>query len=247
MKTAVIALICLAAIVATLMIARRRQPLGQDSPLADESLRSYLAQGGDYRFFIGMPLHAPTEWSQADAMGQALFLAGQQLDLDAVTAFLVVYPNGEILSAGREFFPLPEGVRFVEATANPKQDILDLSVLDEGRTFVTITFGPSASRPSEPGYYSTTIHNISDQSLRVTRFAAFTKVGQSFRLSTITGDYFSADQFMSWYGAPQDGWIPPGGIVADPNNYGSGDGYWVYYFETEDGRTFAAGARIPKT
>ena len=88
-------------------------------------------------------------------------------------------------------------------------------------------------------------NRFSNEKLRVTRFAGFSKSDGALRLSTITGDFFSEEEFINWYGAPTNGWIPPNGTVEDPNNYGSGDGYWVYYFETQNGKTFAAGAQIP--
>jgi hypothetical protein len=246
MKTALILLFSLGLVVVAIMTACRRQSWRSRRLQAAPLLRSYLAQDRDYRFFIGVPLDAPTEWKQVQSAGQTLRLGGVPVDLDSVTSFLVVYPNGEVLSAEREFFPLPAGVWFVEPVSIPKQDVLDLSILEEGKAFVRISCGRSRSRPDEPGHYSTSIHNVSDKKLRVTRFAAFTKSGAVFRLNTISGDYFSADEFISWYGAPQDGWIPPETTVTDPNNYGGGNGYWVYYFETEDGKRFAAGARNPQ-
>lgn len=246
MKTAFIIALCLASVVALIVTSCRRQSSSPARSRANALLRSHLAEGRDYRVFVGVPLDDPTQWRKAQVTGQTLSLGGEQLDLTTIKAFLVVYANGEILSAQHEFFPLPEGVRFVEPSGQPKQDVLDVSLLEGGKKFVTITFGPSASKPNEPGHYSTTIRNTSGHKVRVTRFASFTKTGAEFRLNTLSGDYFSADEFISWYGAPQDGWIAPNSTVADPNNYGGGNGYWVYYFEGENGKTFVAGARVPQ-
>ena len=209
-------------------------------------IRTYLSQERVYRIYVGIAHDSPREWKQVGVEGQMLTLAGENLELEDITAFLVVYPNGEVLDTEQPFFPLPEGVRFIEPKTHTRIDILNPSELDEGQTFVKISFGPSASRQNEPNRYSTTIHNISNCKIRVQRFAAFKKSGSAYRLNTISGDYFSADEFINWYHAPKDGWILPGESVTDPNSYGGGNGYWVCYVEMEDGNEFAAGIRIPQ-
>ncbi|MBU1220691.1 hypothetical protein KKF34_17330 [Myxococcota bacterium] len=237
MSISFIIALCLAVITVIIVINRPRS-----SKKKNALLRSHLKEGRDYRFFVGVPLKSPTKWMKVMVNGQTLSLDGEDLNLNKINSFLVAYPNGEVLSVQREFYPLPDGIHFVNYRKKPRKDILDLTTLEEGKKFVEITYGTSGSRPNQPGYYSTTIRNISAYRLRVIHFGAFTKSGLVFRLNTITGDYFTADQFINWYGTPEDGWIAPNTSVSDPNNYGSGDGYWVYYFETENGVTFAAGA-----
>lgn len=61
----------------------------------------------------------------------------------------------------------------------------------------------------------------------------------------MSGDYYSAEQFASWYATKPDGWIQPGERVADESNYGGGKGVWAYFGETKDGRRFIAMAAIP--
>ncbi len=234
------------AIVLAIRFVLRHMPPSDKAEDAKSQLRSYLAQGRNYRVYVGTPFDSPTEWQQVEVVGQTLSLAGERLELNEITAFLVVYPNGEVLSAEQEFYPLPEGVTILETKPHPLQDILNPEELNGGQAFVKINFGPSVPRHKEPGHYSTTLQNISDKKIRVLKFAGFTRSGTGFQLSTVTGDYFSADEFINWYGVAKDGWILPGQTVADPNNYGGSDGYWVYYFETEESKEFAAGARIPR-
>lgn len=71
-------------------------------------------------------------------------------------------------------------------------------------------------------------------------FGGYRKTGRYFQLSTITGHFFSAEDFRDWYGQPGE-WIEPGRSVADPNNYGSPPCLWAYHCETEDGTKFLAG------
>lgn len=63
-------------------------------------------------------------------------------------------------------------------------------------------------------------------------------------LSTITGGYFSEQNFREWYGVDEDGWIKLGQIVIDPNNYSGGNIYWVYFYGNESGKEFIAGAQF---
>ena len=239
-------LLLIAIAVTVISVSCRRKPTPQKNTEAAERLRAHLAEGRPYKFFIGMPLGAPTEWIEAQPNGFNLSCRGKTVDLAELGSFLVVYPNGEVLNAERVFFPLPPGIRFVSGAADRKNDALDVGSLDEGRRLASITYGRSASRPNEPGHYSTTIQNISTNKIRVKKFGFFAASANGFRLKTISGDYFTGDEFVSWYGTPSDGWIPAGESVSDPNNYSGSDGYWVYYFEGEDGRQFAAGAQVPR-
>jgi len=246
MKSILILLLFLAVIATVLILTNRRQSPVLNRSQAISLLRSHLAEGRDYKYFVGVPLNAPKEWKQAKTVGKTLSIENDQVDLDEIMAFIVAYPNGKVLSAHREFFPLPEGTKFIETKLTPRKDILDLSMLKEGSAFVKISYSPSSSQRIKSDHYSTSIRNISDQKIRVIKFGGFTKSGEVYRLNTISGDYFPADDFINWYDAPKNGWLQPGTTVSDPNNYGGGNGYWVYYFETEDGKKFAAGAKHPK-
>lgn len=101
-----------------------------------------------------MPFHSPTNWHQAEVAEQGLALQRERLRLDEITAFLVGYPEGVILSTNEAFFPLPQGVGFVEPKPQPPRNVLDPSERDEGQSFVTISFsravvisGPAGGTP----------------------------------------------------------------------------------------------------
>ena len=244
MTTTLIVIGALAVLAVVGWVVFRRPSAEEARDWALHALRSHLAEGRDYRVYVGMPLDDPDEWREVRVENQMLYLADEHVDFEDITSYLVVYPNGQVVNGLETFTPLPEGVEFVEATSGYRNDLLDLSKLPEGLEYVTISYGPSDSRPGAVGYYSTTIENISPVAIRVLRFGGFSRQGNSFRLNTINGDYFSAEEFINWYDAPLDGWIAPGESVGDPNNYGGGEAYWVYYFETEDGKEFTAGALI---
>ena len=90
------------------------------------------------------------------------------------------------------------------------------------------------------------MRNISKEKIRVLRFAGYTRKGGRYILSTITGGFFTGEQFQSWYGVDDDGWIRPSQVVTDPNNYGHGPIYWVYFCISGAGKEFTAGAPLPK-
>ena len=100
-----------------------------------------------------------------------------------------------------------------------------------------MSHGPSATA----GRYRTTLRNLSSEPVRVLKFGAFVETDGHLVLHTVTGHFYSGDEFISWYGAPADGWIPPAGEVSDPDNYG-GPALWAYYCETKSGRQFVTGA-----
>lgn len=79
------------------------------------------------------------------------------------------------------------------------------------------------------------------------KFGGYNLSGDQYVLNTITGDYFTAEDFLNWYGVDRDGWIKPGQTVSDPNNYGSGKGYWAYFCLNEQGDEFIIGEPIPKS
>lgn len=138
---------------------------------------------------------------------------------------------------------LPDWVRSVEPATVPDRDELTPADLKLGQTLVSVRFGRSTAEPRSRDHYSTTLTNISDQRVRVLKFGGYLKKGRMYVLNTITGRFFTAEDFKEWYGQSGD-WIDPGESVTDPNNYGSPPVIWAYYCETEDGRKFLAGGII---
>ncbi|HPF38784.1 MAG TPA: hypothetical protein P5081_05965 [Phycisphaerae bacterium] len=236
------------AFVALLVVAYallRRKPRSRALSVELARLKSYLEQDRDYLLCIGMPLEAPSHWRRAEIRNRSICVDDRVLNLADITSFVIAYTNGQILDRQNLLGSLPAGIEFVRSTATPRRDTLDLSILETGRRLARVTFGPSPVPFGKRSQYLTTFQNTSNLRIRVTRFAGFSRIGGDYALNTITGNFFSAEEFISWYAAPADGWIRPGQSVCDPVNYGSGDGYWVYYFESENGGEFAVGARLP--
>jgi hypothetical protein len=72
-------------------------------------------------------------------------------------------------------------------------------------------------------------------------------IENNFPQSTVTGEYFTDQQFEEWYGVEADGWIQPGETVTDWDNYGGRgrQGIWAYFCEDEDGKEFISAVAFP--
>jgi hypothetical protein len=199
--------------------------------------------------YVGWPLKEPTEWKKAKLYDKNhLELEdGTKVNPDEVHSRLIVYPTHEVMDGTNLFSPLPPGLTFLEPKTTSKELLtLDSTQVEYGKLVCRVSNGQFRKNSQGQQIYTTTLRNISGQRIRILKFAGFRRAEKKYVLSTVTGDYYSTDQFIAWYAAPQDGWISPGTQVADENNYGGSDGIWAYFGETEDGNHFIATAPIPK-
>ncbi len=127
--------------------------------------------------------------------------------------------------------PLPEDV--IVAT-------LTLADLRVGKNFLDITHTVDANDRQKP-YYATNITNRSTEKIRIDKFGTYTLNDDILVLHTMTGGFFSDQQFQELYDL-SDGWIEPGKTVTDPNNHSKVGVYWTYFCTTEGGQEFIAGS-----
>lgn len=131
-------------------------------------------------------------------------------------------------------------------TANPlpKEVILaklTLAELRGGKSFLDIQHTVDAEDRQKP-YYSTNITNRSAEKVRIDRFGTYSLTEGDLVLHTMTGGFFSSQQFQEWYDLGESCWIEPGQTVIDPNNHSKVGVYWTYFGMTESGQEFVAGA-----
>jgi hypothetical protein len=117
---------------------------------------------------------------------------------------------------------------------------IELTELKLGNTLLQVQHSTERTNRHKP-YYSTTITNRSTEKIRIDRFGTYIRTGKAIVLHSITGGYFSTQQFQEWYDVGDDGWLEPGRSVTDPNNHSNLDLYWVYTCTTASGRQFTAG------
>lgn len=154
--------------------------------------------------------------------------------------YAVAYANGELLEYCDNGSDLPPWTNFIYTI--PYKVVKMPECAADAR--VSIVHEPSAYR--QDGYYCTKLTNNSDAPFKVNRFAAFSKKGffGGYRLSTISHDWFSHEQFLYWYNTRSE-WIRPGTTVADQDNYGFGNGYWVFEIEFKNQEIVFVKSRLP--
>jgi hypothetical protein len=213
-------------------------PGGRLTVLADQRL--------DYQILIGVPPERPTSWAVASrvAAGTVTMEGRGVVPLAAVTAFVVAYPNGQVVDCELAGLRGPAGMTGLSPGRNRDNDLLLPADLDEGKEHVAVKHGKSGRRPGTRGHYSTTLTNLSGRRIRVLRFAGYARTAQGWRLHTVTGAMYSAREFREWYGLGQKEWLGPGESATDPNNYGGPPMLWAYYCLAEDGTEFVAGGLL---
>lgn len=161
---------------------------------------------------------------------------------DSITwGYVIAYTNGEVVENRVNVNDLPQGTHYISMVPY-KVVKMPKCVADDPR--VTIVHEPSAYHQHD--HYCTKLTNTGDIPFKVNRFSAFSKKAffGGYRLSTISNDWFSHEQFMYWYNAKSE-WIQPGSTVADQDNYGFGNGYWVFEIEFENKKVILVKSRLP--
>ena len=219
-----------------------RRPRTPNSP--PEKIKEYIGRGRQYLVYIGVPCPRPCEWVRVEAIEgtDVVCDGGQRHALAEVRSCLIAYPNGEILDATRAFGPFPEGLRMLEPGRAVRRDVLEPAELAEGARWMTVTHGKPRPGSSGKLVYATSLTNVGSEPVQVLRFAGYAMIGGEWRLHTVSGSYFSAEQFRAWYGLGDAHWIEPGQTVSDPDNYGGPHALWAYFCRTKSGMEFVTGA-----
>ncbi len=143
--------------------------------------------------------------------------------------YVVAYLNGEVLEDCANTESLPPGIDYIKVFKK-NQEVMPQCV-DDAR--VKIQHEPSPYHPSD-GHYCTRIRNMGSVPFKVRRFAAFRAIGRQYRISTVSNSWFTEDQFRNWFNQKTE-WLAPGDEAVDQDNYGSGNGYWVFEIEFDTG------------
>jgi len=216
---------------------------------AAQRLRSYSNRLNDYHFYIAAPPDAPMRWSRISQMTEETVVLddGTPVPLRAVNALLVAYANGQILEVyGGKELPLPSGITGLNPGFTTRKHQLHLEELKNGESFVRVRYSATTQMAKRPGDYTTTLTNVGTEPVRILKFAGYTQRGGIWRLSTVTGDFYSDTEFRAWYGMEDRVWLDPGECAADPNNYGAPPVLWAYFGETESRIRFIAGAVLER-
>jgi hypothetical protein len=203
-----------------------------------------------YRIFVDVPSVRRATWLAADGLAEdgnsvRLESDGRAVPCRAVAAFIVAYPNGEVVDVHQhKVAPLPAGLYFKDFAADPATlGPAEPARWKEGERLAFVRHGPARPNPNQPRTlsYATSVDNISGERIRVNWFGAYAREAGKLR----PGNRYTADDFRQWYGVGADGWIRSGGKATDPNNWGVPGAIWTYGCVTERGTEFVVAAKGP--
>jgi hypothetical protein len=210
-------------------------------------LTKLLKQRNDYIVWIGVPLNKPTRWQRAVAKGELVIVDGKNVSLNEIKSFVVAYPSGSLVDGvfGPTMASLPPGVKGMDITKGQLRDVLTDSDIKAGNQYMRVTYGPSTNKPNDPNCYSTSLHNISKHRVKIQKFGGYNVTPSgTYILNNLARRYYSDKEFKEWYGQQTD-WLEPGATATDHNNYGGRPVLWAYHCQSDDGKTFIAGAVLP--
>ena len=212
---------------------------------AGERLLAYAQQREDYQLYVGVPLESPTRWARVvEAAERGLRMeGGGECFFTEVRAFLVAYPNGQVLErTALGVSGLPPGICFPLSRPTQRTDIITLLDLTAGNQFVTVLHDRCRLHPGERHYYSTTLKNISSQRIRILRFGGTPRPPRAG--SSIPSPTTSSPPRSSARGMALRSGSNLTRACAIPTTMADSPALWAYFGEAEDGTRFVAGEVI---
>lgn len=231
---------------AFLWIARAAHDSESNPQDVESRLRARMATRNDWVIHVGVPLEKPVRWAMVDSYDDSsLVVEGLgSISPAAVREFVVAYPNRQMVDSHVVSLDYPEAVTGLSPGRRQDSDTVEEADLEIGAKWVEVAHGPVRRDARGETAYSTTLTNVSGERVRVLRFAGYHRVRGRWVLSTVTGQFYSPDEFRSWYGLTDSEWLQPGESATDPDNYGGPRSLWAYYCESESGERFVAGGIV---
>jgi len=207
-------------------------------------LMVYLNQRNDYLIFVSMN---KKNWIQVNGShGDYILTNGKKIKKNNICSLIVAYKNGEILDQYNIFYPLPNGLKYLEDSDTVEEIKINANEINSREDKITVKHDSIRINNGQK-YYRTAIKNISNTKVRVTKFGAFIEKDGRYQIDTVTNALFTDEEFSEWYNVDNDGWIKPGQLVSDDNNYGSNiNSYWIYFFIDELGNEFQVSVLVPE-
>ena len=224
---------------------------------AQERLQEFSRHGGN-RIFVPNMSGATPRWVQVtevnDRQVQLLAPPTQGYSISCaitdVRCFYVCDPSGQLLHTEwinkSDWHSLPPDILKQLKSKLAADTSLTLNQLEHGKQFIEVSYGAS-DQPADDRYscYSTSIKNISSNKIQITRFGGYSPRDAAWQLNSVTGDFYTADQFKEWYGQKAE-YLLPGETVCDASNWGNPPVLWAYYGITDTGESFVAGKALEK-
>lgn len=206
-------------------------------------LKYYYSLPHRYNYFIKKP--KDSRWYKMDVLEErSVLIEGERIPLGKIKALVVSYESGELIDEYGKFNDLPEGVEELRDSGIKSDKRVGFNRVDLGSSIIEIKNIKNKRHPSKY-HYITEITNRSDSPIQVIKFAGYTLVNNRQTFQTDFNSIYSQSQFNDWFDVNEKGWIEPGETVSDPNNYGSGNAYWLYFCKNREGDDFIIGKKMP--
>ena len=197
-----------------------------------KSLAYFFCLERDYKIYVSCK--GFSNWQKVQSLAE--------IKKSRIKNFCVCYPSGEICEIYSNVEKIPSDAHWIEDNRNEGLGFEEIAIdeVDLSQLEIEITNKPSKN-PSGADY-ETTVTNKTGENLYPIAFGGYQKYEEksAFVLDNVVDNAYSAEQFKSWYGLKRD-FLASGESVSDPNNYGDGDGYWIFVFKTESGEIKTAG------
>src|SRR5262249_8989857 len=152
-----------------------------------DRLRSRLAARADYIVLVGVPVDAPARWARASSYTtDELVTPEGGIPVDVVRAFVIAYPNLQILDAEPHRLALPDGFTWLRHETDEPPAELAVDDASAGLRVVDVRYSASPAHPHAADHYRTALVNLGDEPVRVLEFGAYVEVNGRYELSTIT-------------------------------------------------------------
>lgn len=207
-------------------------------------LKYYYGLGLSYNYYIKKP--KLSAWYKVVGLeNEQVILEDSRFPLKKISALVVSYASGELLDqSGKGSDFLPKGVEELRESDMVGDESIEFDELDQGGTVLEVKMLSNRKHPRKE-HYITEITNNSEQAIKVTKFSGYILNKKSQAFEKHYDSFYTQEQFNEWFNVQNEGWIEPGETVREPNNYGSGDAYWVYFCKNREGKSFIVGSRMP--
>lgn len=218
---------------------------------AQERLMMFYKRGNN-RIFIPSNMDGTIQWAAVKEIKDRWVTIQQMtvtvpsisVALTQVASFYVCAPDGKLIHQewiDKAYFDsLPEEILRQIKCSLPTDTSLTLDQTESGKKFVAIEYKESATKKEGHYYYATSLRNISSQKIKILKFGGLRFNGSVWTLASVTGNYYSADDFKDWYQQKGE-WLLPGETACDSANWGNPPVLWAYYGIAESGESFIAG------
>jgi len=196
------------------------------------SLEYYLGLKRDYKIYVSVK--GLDNWQKIRSKSE--------IKTARLKNFCVCYSSGEILEIYSNVEKIPSDAHWIEDNRNEGLGFEEIAFDEVDLSQKEIEITNKVSKNPSGVYYETTITNKTGENIYPIAFGGYQKYEEkgAFVLDNVVDNAYSAEQFKSWYGLKRD-FLASGESVSDPNNYGDGDGYWIFVFKTESGEIKTAG------